>query len=528
MTQAMLLPPNSHVLELLPWIPDYSRGDWTQRRNVPTPLGVIFHNSDLNHFGYSLDRSSVPLCHNSTREDEKYCFTKEKNGWKFQWDNRNFLVDVDVVIRFVNDYVLPMRKSPCKCKELLERQDERMVMYNVWCEAEIGSNNVGNDGASIRATSKNSSLAVRHYYRDPIRSNNIDLRPKKLEGDIFPRCKQPDITPTWNYYNILIHANQNTAERASRITANPPTQVAVKGEEEPRIPHRLIFTHKDNLFDCSKSTTKPELFNLAENAKATLNAYRRIWPDVDYTFLTDEDCIHALNQTEPDLIGWFNSGSLEGMYKADLCRAAYLFLHGGYYFGVDILVVRPYVAPKDARFVTVKGEKFPAEGFFQAFLAAEKGNAIIRRSLKIMREALWGERRRGKYLGPTALMEAWMEVEHVTNVWNVQNGKNGIHFLAEANLMNLKSTSKHVKLANVIASNDGMHLYQQVPLSGGDESCQFSSGACNVVVISELDETLYFFSRVLGTKWCGERLMDMGECTDKGVILGRINLEKNG
>jgi len=300
----------------------------------------------------------------------------------------------------------------------------------------------------------------------------------------------------------------------------------VKGEEEHRIPRRLIFTHKDNLFDCSKSTTKPELFTLAENAKATLNAYRRVWPDVDYTFLTDEDCIHALNQTEPDLIGWFISGSLEGMYKADLCRAAYLFLHGGYYFDVDILVVRPYVAPKDARFVTVKGDNFPAEGFFQAFLAAEKGNDIVRRSLKMMREALWGERPRGKYLGPTALMEAWMEVEHVTNVSNVQNGKNGIHLLAEVDLMNSTSISKHVKLVNVLASNDGTHLYQRVPISGGDERCQFSGGACNVVVISELDETLYFYSRVLGTKWCGKRLMDVGDCTDKGVMLERIKLSK--
>jgi hypothetical protein len=25
------------------------------------------------------------------------------------------------------------------------------------------------------------------------------------------------------------------------------------------------------------------------------------------------------------------------MYKADICRAAYLYLHGGYYFDVDVL-----------------------------------------------------------------------------------------------------------------------------------------------------------------------------------------------
>ena len=49
-------------------------------------------------------------------------------------------------------------------------------------------------------------------------------------------------------------------------------------------------------------------------------------------------------------------------------------------------------------FVTVKGEKYPREGFFQAFLAAERGSAIVRRSLKMMLEALYEERPRGKYL----------------------------------------------------------------------------------------------------------------------------------
>lgn len=183
------------------------------------------------------------------------------------------------------------------------------------------------------------------------------------------------------------------------------------------------------------------------------------------------------------------------------------------------------MASSDATFVTVKGEKFPTEGFFQAFLAAEKGNPIIRRSLKMMLEALWQERTRGKYLGPTALMEAWMEAENVTNAWHAKGGRNGVHLLTEASLQESKSISRHGKIANVMASKDGVHLYQHLPRGHG-ESCQFSSGACNHVVISQPDETLYFYSRVLGTKWCGKRLMDDGECTDQGVLLERIRQAK--
>jgi len=477
--------------------------------HAPTPLGVIFHNSDLNHFGYSLNRSSVLLCENVSQEEERDCFMSKKNEWKFQWDNRHFFVDVDVVIQFVKDFVLPMRK-PCKCKDLLDRQHDRIVLYNIWCEVEGAGN-----GAS---TTANSSSVVRHYYRDAV--SNID-REHKQEQVLFPRCNLPKSTPTWNYYDALVTANANTAGHASRVTENAPNQV--KGGEQllsGRIPHRLIFTHKDNLFDCLKSasvSTPPELYNLAENAKATANAYSKIWPDLEVVFLSDGDCINALNQTEPGLIPWFNSG-LEGMYKADLCRAAYLFLHGGYYFDVDILVVRPYVAPNDAKFVTVKGDGFPRDGFFQAFLAAEKGSAIVHRSLKIMLDALWEERPRGKYLGPTALMEAWMEVENVTNVWNV---KNGVYLLNEAKLNEPSSISKYTKLAHVIASKGGLDLIQRVPIGHGD-NCQFSSGACNVVVVSESDETLYFYSRVLGTKWCGKRLMDDGECTTESVLLERF------
>ena len=47
LTQAVLLPPHAHILELLPWIPDYIRGKWVQTKHMPTPLGIIFLNTDL-------------------------------------------------------------------------------------------------------------------------------------------------------------------------------------------------------------------------------------------------------------------------------------------------------------------------------------------------------------------------------------------------------------------------------------------------------------------------------------------------
>lgn len=265
----------------------------------------------------------MPLCKNSTPEEEEGCFTSEENGWKFQWDNRNFVVDADVVIRFVEDFVLPSnhfwaadqngrrggyrratdrggatREEPCKCEDLLDRSGDRFVPYNVWCEPSEGG----------------AGAIVRHYYRDAA-SNNADRGQEREYEDeskqmTLSRCYAPESTPAWNYYSALVDANHKTAELVSSVTEGPPGQE--NGEEEGRIPRRLIFTHKNNLFDCDISKRSPEHLSLAENAKATVRAYRRIWPDVEYVFLTDGDCIDALNRTEPGLIPWFNSG-LEGV-----------------------------------------------------------------------------------------------------------------------------------------------------------------------------------------------------------------------
>ena len=218
------------------------------------------------------------------------------------------------------------------------------------------------------------------------------------------------------------------------------------------------------------------------------------------------------------------------MYKADLCRAAYLYLHGGYYFDVDLLVVRPFVAPNNATFVTVKGIGFPQDGFFQGFLAAEKGNGVVHRSLQIMEEALYGDRPKGKYLGPTALMEAWLEVININHPLNVdlsveQNLKYGVHLLTEVSLIS-DSVSKYKKLSNAIAKEGGLRLMQSIPRGHGD-SCQFTSGACNAVVIEDSSqETLYFYSRILGTKYCGKRMYEHGECplsVQQGEVRGCSN-----
>lgn len=160
LTQAVVLPPHAHVLEILPWVPSYIRGNWVTRRDAPTPLGIIYHNSDLNHAGYSLDRTSTDLCVGVGEvgsEAEKNCFLKQRK--MFTWDNRDFNVEPDVIIQYIEKLVLFMRDDEMGklCSEVKDRLDERFVLYNIWCKKEVG---------------EKTALSVSHYYAEKGLPNN--------------------------------------------------------------------------------------------------------------------------------------------------------------------------------------------------------------------------------------------------------------------------------------------------------------------------------------------------------------------
>jgi len=183
LTQAVLLPPHATVVELLPFAPsDYFPsgreiwGDWTQQTNAPTPLGVIYHNTDLNHLGYVLGRDSVPLCRNmsntvmhvhsneSSRDDDEhhnetelehclYHSEESEFGDLFRWDERNFNVEISMIDNFIDTFLVmndtDSNDNALSCDELREKgEKDNFVLYNVWC------NDDGN------------GILVQHYYRD--------------------------------------------------------------------------------------------------------------------------------------------------------------------------------------------------------------------------------------------------------------------------------------------------------------------------------------------------------------------------
>jgi len=90
--------------------------------------------TNLNHFGYKLDRNSVPLCFNVTDSDEeglRKCFMAEGHLRKFQWATRNFNVPPSVVENFISEFVL---HNELICSDMQKRAEKNgFVLYNAYC-----------------------------------------------------------------------------------------------------------------------------------------------------------------------------------------------------------------------------------------------------------------------------------------------------------------------------------------------------------------------------------------------------------
>ena len=165
------------------------------------------------------------------------------------------------------------------------------------------------------------------------------------------------------------------------------------GEEntQPSIPHHLVFTYKHNILE----TGKPKHFY--DNIQKTAQKYKVAWneerdsstpsfgkgkedKDVTIYFLDDEACISNIEAAYPDLVPHFHAEQ-SGAFKADICRLAFLYLHGGYYFDVDVDILEPYIPDPDVTFVTVNDDKM--RYLFQAILMTSPRHPIIKRALEL-------------------------------------------------------------------------------------------------------------------------------------------------
>jgi hypothetical protein len=65
------------------------------------------------------------------KDQEESCFLRQRKT--FIWENRDFTVESDEILRYIEKFVLFIRERERACYELTDALDERFVMYNIWC-----------------------------------------------------------------------------------------------------------------------------------------------------------------------------------------------------------------------------------------------------------------------------------------------------------------------------------------------------------------------------------------------------------
>jgi hypothetical protein len=313
-----------------------------------------------------------------------------------------------------------------------------------------------------------------------------------------PRESLPT-TKWWKYFQEVTETNKALAAEAVKHSEQSPVPGA-----QPRIPHRLIFTHQYNLFDCESKELTPVLNMLASNARETIALYCHFWgePSAVATLLTDEGCMRVLNATEPRLLEHF--AKEEGNFKADMCRIAELYLHGGYYFDVDVLAVHPVSPPDSVGFSTVRSNAWPEKGFFQSFTASAPGHPILKKSLEILLEVYTGKRKREgpliKLIGPATMQIAY---ELYLNETLPEEVSKDLFFMDEISIQQVK------RLESVRRRKPKFIL--KLPVHGTKVKNGFTSKGCNYIVHD--NTTQNFYSRVNGTGNCHRPRSQMREPT---------------
>jgi hypothetical protein len=133
LAESMWMPKHAIVVELLPWIHPWTTwGGWARLTHEPTPLGIIWANTDLNHLGYRLPRESVPLCFDNFTQE---CFDHAE----FNFQESDVEVPPDIVMKSISRFLQPKRSTMIGCRRWKKQAGTSFVLYNVQC-ADKGKN----------------------------------------------------------------------------------------------------------------------------------------------------------------------------------------------------------------------------------------------------------------------------------------------------------------------------------------------------------------------------------------------------
>lgn len=213
---------------------------------------------------------------------------------------------------------------------------------------------------------------------------------------------------------------------------------------ESVIPRRLIFVYVSVKEDCAHCKQIHHVLRgevhpgLARMINQTIAEYKSVWTDsdVEISYLGNNECYQAVKAAEPSLLDHYLKEQ-DGSLKSDVCRTAYLYLHGGYYFDNDMETLEPFVPPPRVTFASATTED--EEDLANTFVATTPGNPVLERALAMMMDHYQGKHlRTSKHyvnLGPATLKDAM----HVTLNQDPS-------FVEQTTLLHELSLEKHKKL----------------------------------------------------------------------------------
>ena len=296
--------------------------------------------------------------------------------------------------------------------------------------------------------------------------------------------------------NIIYANNYNTNDsNVDTIVTNNNDASLDKAIQLPetRIPRRIFIIDKERDLSSINSPRRENTYN-------TIRKYHNAWfhnsndaginstdnsnIDTDHlteeqlqivTYLNDESCIQIINQTEPELVQFFERETT-GQYKADICRVVALYNEGGYYFDTDMEVVKPILLQPHITFTSPfeaigYGQKY--KGIFNSFIASAPKHPILRHTFELMLMSYQGKYHfdPSTWMGTAALFQGYTKFvdgdDTLKKEWPID-----------------------MNIAETLMTGDN---YPDFPRHTNGKGC-----CCDYVVHNFTAKEIYFYSRIVG------------------------------
>jgi len=308
------------------------------------------------------------------------------------------------------------------------------------------------------------------------------------------------------FYEKIEHDNINYRTSSNQISMKSGNE-----EASDNIPHLLWFTSQYNIL----KTRDP--IGLYDNVVNTITSYRKTWgeDDVPVHFTNDEDCLVFITEMEPRIVKYFLEEQ-QGPFKADICRVAALYIHGGYYFDIDMTTVEPFVLSGGKyTFATVRckknteGYKIASTcGFFQSFFASTPGNHLLRDSMDRMLQ-VYIDGSNKNMLGVVAMYEAYenlseedKQLVYLLNTFELDNVDVGNKLRPDLERNNGSGNCNWIVEDNESTVNffarSPMPFNSGCIMASGIHNNLFFTGDTKQEVISEISQ--FFYDKSFGSK----------------------------